>query len=202
VPLGPDRRWGGRAPLGAGQGVRRRVSRGGRADGGRRWGKAPRRGRRMGAPGTAAARRGGPRTGGRAGGAPGMGTPLVGGGREEREGREERGSSPQGSTDGSNCSPGTQTRVGREGGREEEEGEGGYSLPSSWVLGKMSGEGVRMGGKVGWATPRAGTLAGPAGQGQERCTTTRSRLLSNQNHSMNQKPKLNECTPRHNIRQK
>jgi hypothetical protein len=58
------------------------------------------------------------------------------------------------------------------------------------------------------AGPRARDCAGlrrwpgRAGLSQDRFSSTRSRLLSNQIHSANRKPKLNKCTPRHNIRHK
>jgi hypothetical protein len=115
----------------------------------------------------------------------------------------------RGSTNDSNgpLSSGIQTRAGR----EEEEGEGGYSLPSSWVRGKGSGGGgAHGGGRGGWARARArlgrtvgqGAEPSRAGSGWNRFSSNRSRLLSNQLHSANRKPKLNICTLRHDIRQK
>jgi hypothetical protein len=57
--------------------------------------------------------------------------------RGRKGGEIGEGKLTMGSTDGSNRSPEIHTRVGR----EVEEGEGGYSLPSSWVRGKRSGGG-------------------------------------------------------------
>jgi hypothetical protein len=101
------------------------------------------------------------------------------------------------STNDSNRSPGSTLRKG-ESGREVEEGEGGYfAREREWARGARMGEGrgawaTRLG--PGWATPWAGL---------DRGADSLYSILraSNHDHSANRKPKLDECTPRHNIRQ-
>jgi hypothetical protein len=67
------------------------------------------------------------------------------------------------STDGSNRPQGIQTRAGREDGREEEKGDGGYSLPISWVRGKRKwGRGAHGGqGRLGALGPGWAGVASP-----------------------------------------
>jgi hypothetical protein len=160
----------------------------------RAWGRhEPRRGRAAGAgegQGAASLSEQGPCRGpraavaGRGGAAPGAGcragmgarhgSPWGGvvcrGRRKERdEEREEREKLTTGSMDGSNRSPRIQTRARREGGREVEEGEGGYSLPNSWVCGEGKwGRGAQWGvGVVGHARAGLGRTAGrDSGSGQ------------------------------------
>jgi hypothetical protein len=156
-------------------------------------GHEPRRGRAAGAgegqgaaslseqgpcrgPRAAVAERGGaaPGAGCRAGMGARHGSPWGGvvcrGRRKERdEEREEREKLTTGSMDGSNRSPRIQTRARREGGREVEEGEGGYSLPNSWVCGEGKwGRGAQWGvGVVGHARAGLGRTAGrDSGSGQ------------------------------------
>jgi hypothetical protein len=83
-----------------------------------------------------------------------LGGPHAGRGREKREMREERGSSPQGSTDGSKRSPGSNLGQGERWREVEERGRG--RLLRGKV--RLRGRGAHRGGGLGaraWATGRA-----------------------------------------------
>jgi hypothetical protein len=138
---------------------------------------------------SAAAGRGHARAEGRAQpGRPRKSRACAGGRGGERGGR--RGELATGLTDGSNRSPGSTLGQGERWG-EVEEREGGYCVGKrKWGRERAWGAGAprpRAQGRAGpWFGPTSLNSISPA---------------SNQDHSANRTPKLDEHTPRHNIRQ-
>jgi hypothetical protein len=125
----------------------------------------------------------------------------AGRGWEKMERREERGSSPKGLTNSSNCSPGSNLRQ-VERWREVEEREREVVARERENEGE-SGEG-RIGEGVGLGhAPRAGSSHATGRAGLRARPTTLYSLspASNRDQSANRKPKLDECTIRHNITQ-